>query len=86
MLKLYLISIVIWAIMIYGTAYLFNNKIKENGWLELSKSQKNPYIPLVLSSAIPVIRVFFFLAVIIMVGMTPEKFEEFMNEIDDKQG
>ena len=83
-IKLYLFSIVIWAIMIYGTAYLFNEKIKENGWLDMPKSKKNPFVIIVLGSVIPIIRALFFLVVIIMIGMTREKFEEITKESKDE--
>ena len=84
MIKLYLISIVIWAIMIYGTAYLFEDKIKENGWIYLPKSKKNPYVIAILSVTIPVIRVVFFVSVLVMIGMTKEKFEKWKEEFQDE--
>ena len=84
MIKLYLISIVVWMIMIYGTAYLFEDKIRENGWADTPKSKKNPYFMALLSAAIPVIRVVYFLSVIMMVGMTKEQFDALMKEIKDE--
>lgn len=79
-IKLYLISIVIWMIMIYGTAYLFEEKIKENGWFDLPKSKKNPWLMLFFMSAIPIIRVLFLLSVIIMASMTKEQVDEWKNK------
>lgn len=84
MIKLYLISIVIWAIMIYGTAYLFGNKIRENGWLDVKDEKKNKYVTAFLITAIPIIRVLMFIAVIAMVGVTKEKFEEWQKELNDE--
>lgn len=83
MIKFYLVSIVIWAIMIYGTAYIFGDKIRENGWLDAPKSKKNPYVLALLSAAIPVIRLLYFLSVIVMVGFKKEEFDEWMDELQD---
>ena len=83
MLKFYLVSIIVWFIMIYGTAYIFEDKIKENGWMGAPKSKKNPYIVVVLSAMIPVIRAIFFVSVLIMIGMTKEKWEETFNNDSD---
>ena len=80
MIKLYLISIAIWMIMMYGTAWLFEEKIKENGWTNLPKSKKNPWMVLFVASATPVVRVLFFISELIMVGMTKEKFDEWIKE------
>ena len=80
MIKLYLISIAIWMIMMYGTAWLFEEKIKENGWMNLPKSKKNPWMVLFVASATPVVRVLFFISELIMVGMTKEKFDEWIKE------
>ena len=84
MIKIYLFSIVIWAIMIYGTAYLFGNKIRENGWLDVKDEKKNKYVTAFLITAIPIIRVLMFIVVIIMVGVTKEKFEEWQKELNDE--
>ena len=84
MIKLYLISIVIWFIMIYGTAWIFEDKIKENGWMDAPKSKKNPYFIALLSAAIPVVRVIFFVSVIIMIGTSREKFDEWKKDLEDE--
>lgn len=84
MIKLYLISIIIWLIMIVGTIYLFEDKIRENGWTNVQKSNKNPWVVLILASAIPLIRVVCFISTIMMVGMTKEKFDELKKELDDE--
>lgn len=84
MIKLYLFSVVIWAIMIFGTAYLFEEKIKENGWVETNKSKKNPWMVLFVASATPVVRVLFFISELIMIGMTKEKFEKLNEECENE--
>lgn len=85
MLVRYFISIIIWGIMIFGTVYLFEDKIRENGWLDGQKSTKNPWLMLFFMSAIPLLRLVFFLAAIMMVGMTKEQFEELKKECDNEQ-
>lgn len=84
MIKFYLISIVIWAIMIYGTAWIFEDKIKENGWTDAPKSKKNPYLIALLSAAIPIVRVIFFISVFVMVATTKEKIEELQKEFENE--
>lgn len=77
---MYLISIVVWAIMIFGTVYLFEDKIRENGWMNgVKKNTKNPWLILFFMTAIPILRTVFFIAAIMMVGMTKEQFEELKN-------
>ena len=70
--------------MIFGTAYLFEEKMRENGWFETPKSKKNPWIVLLVASATPIVRVIFFVTELIMVGMTREKLEEFKKELEDE--
>jgi hypothetical protein len=84
MLKIYLFSIVIWAIMIYGTIWLFEDKIKENGWLEVKKQQKSPFLTLFLIVAIPIVRVLMFICAIGMIATTKEKFEKWQEELNDE--
>ena len=81
MIRMYAISIVIWAIMIFGTIYLFEDKLRENGWItEVKNNTKNPWVVLFFMSAIPILRIVFFLVIIMMVGMTKEQFEELINQ------
>ena len=84
MIKFYLFSIVIWAIMLFGTAYLFEEKILENGWETAPKSHKNPWIVLLVASATPIVRVLFFISELVMVGMTREKFDEMTKADQDE--
>ena len=80
MVQLYLFSIVLWAIMIYGTVWIFEDKIKANGWFNAQNNKKNPWVTLFFMSAIPLLRVLFFVSAIIMVGMTKEKFDKWLEE------
>ena len=82
MIEFYLFSIIVWFLMIFGSIYLFKSKIIENGWLEGSKPVKNgSLITVFLACAIPFVRAFYFLSVIIMAGMTKEQFEEWTKEL-----
>lgn len=83
MIKLYLFSIVIWAIMLFGTAYLFEDKIVKNGWCNVPNSKKNSLIMLLVASAIPVVRLIIFASELMMVGMTKEKFEKLKKDFED---
>ena len=85
MIKLYLISIVIWFIMIYGTAWIFEDKIKENGWTDIPKSDRNPYLVGLLSAVIPIIRVVFFVSAIVMVSVPKDKFDEWIKEFEENK-
>jgi hypothetical protein len=84
MIKLYLISIVIWAIMIFGACYIFEDKIREKGWLDAPKSKKNPLVLLFFMSAIPVLRVLFFLSVLVMASLTKEQVDEWTKDSKDE--
>lgn len=82
MIELYLFSIVVWFLMIFGSIYLFKDKIRENGWLEYPKTtKKSSWITIFLACAIPLVRATYFLAVLIMAGMTTEQFEELKEEL-----
>ena len=84
MIQLYLFSIVIWAIMIYGTVYLFQDTIRANGWINVKKNNRNPWIAMFFMAAIPLIRVLCFVTAIIMVGTTKEKFDKWLEEFKDE--
>lgn len=84
MIKLYLISVVIWAIMIYGVCYIFQDQIRENGWLDAPKSKKNPFVMLFFMSAIPVLRAVFFLSAIIMASATKEQVDKWKKDSEDE--
>ena len=84
MIKLYLISIVIWAIMLFGTCYIFEDKIRANGWLDAPKSKKNPLLMLFFMSAIPVLRLVFFLSAIMMACVTQEQVDKWKKDLEDE--
>ena len=84
MIKLYLSSIIIWAIMVFGTAYIFEEKIMDNGWKDSLKTKKNPYVMLAISPAIPVVRAIFFTSAIAMALITKEKYDELERRVKNE--
>lgn len=84
MIKAYLISIVVWAFMIFAVCYIFEDRIKENGWLDAPKSKKNPFLMLLFMSAVPVLRVVFLLTAICMACFTQEQLDEWKRDQDDE--
>lgn len=77
MLRIYLVSIIIWMIIIFCTIQLFKFKIVENGWLELKSDQvMNPFMVLFLTSAVPLVRLLMFVCTIYMAIYTKEQYEE----------
>lgn len=80
MLRIYLTSVLIYMIIIYALAYMGQDKIKENGWIDGIKKKGKPLAGLFCLAAVPILRIFFVLVIILMIGMTKEKFEkEFQN-------
>lgn len=80
MLRIYLTSVLIYMIIIYALAYIGQDKINENGWTDGIKKKGKPLVGLFCLAAVPILRIFFVLVIILMIGMTKEKFEkEFQN-------
>lgn len=77
MLKFYFGTIIFYMIVIFSVACLFEEKIKENGWLNGAKKYKMHWLAcLVIMSSIPVIRFFIVVMMFVMVAVTKEKYEE----------
>ena len=76
MLRIYLTSVLIYMIIIYALVYIGQYKIKENGWIDAEKKKGNPWVTLFCLAAVPLFRVVCIIALIMMIGMTKEKFEE----------
>lgn len=80
MFKIYISSVIIWMIVIYSFVTITKEQIRKNGWLnENRKSDRNWLMTLFCTSAIPVIRVFIFLAICLMACVTEEQYEEWKN-------
>lgn len=77
MLKIYLISVVIWMIIIYAMAAICEASIKTNGWTKDKESKKRGVISsLFILSAVPVFRIIVVISMFIMAAYTPEQVEE----------
>lgn len=85
MLITYITSIVVWMIILIGTAYIFEDRIIENGWLEdVKQTDKNPWLLVFFMSSIPLLRVVFFIAEIMMVAATKEEIDELVEDLKDE--
>ena len=81
----YLTSVIVFMVAIVGTAYLFENRIRENGWHEnVKKTNKNPWLIVFFMSAIPVLRAVFFIAEIIMIAGTKEEIDELIEDLKEE--
>lgn len=78
MLKVYLISVVIWMIIIFCTTYLFAEQIKQKGWIETNKhgSFFKALFNVFCMSVVPLLRLLFLITILLMAGVTKEEFEE----------
>ena len=85
MLKIYLSSIVIWMIILYCEVSIFKNAIVEKGWVNPNKKpSENGWKSLFVLSAIPVIRFFIFILIIVMSTYTRKQFEEWSEKVKNK--
>jgi hypothetical protein len=85
MLITYITTIVVWMIILIGTAYIFEDRIRENGWLkDVKQTDKNPWLLVFFMSAIPLLRVVFFISEIMMVAATKEDIDELVEDLKDE--
>lgn len=90
MLKFYLISVVIWMIIIRCTMSLFKEAIKKKAEKLIEKGkgvQKlslfGSFKTLFVLAAIPVVRLFMVIAFIYIATCSQEDFDELMKKVDD---
>lgn len=75
--KFYLTTVVIWMIIIYAMAKLFEEGIREKGWVKEDKStKKGVFSKLFTLAAVPIVRLFVCVLIIYMSSHTPEQLEE----------
>ena len=72
-------------IIIYATAVLCADKILENGWCKSSSLSVNPFVLVFCMAAIPELRLFFIGIMLYMSVKTPEDFEKWMAELDERK-
>lgn len=76
MLQFYLTTVAIWLIILYALAFVCEDAIKENGWLENNKKPKSilqGFLTAVALSAIPVFRVIIAITILMMACKTKEE-------------
>lgn len=69
MLKFYLTTVVIWLIILYAVAFLSEDAIRKNGWLDDAKKPKykfQGFLTAVAISAIPIFRLISALTILVM--------------------
>ena len=84
MLQFYLVSILIWCIIIYCTIQLLQYKIIDNGWFngDYGNTAMGGPLRLLMISAIPVLRLLVFSVIIYMSIYTEEYYQETKNKYD----
>ena len=81
MFEVYLVTVIVYMITLYGMLYLFAERIVENGWTNgIKQNDKDPRVIFLLISAIPVLRTSFVLCFIYMITHTKEDFEKLKKE------
>lgn len=87
MLKLYLISVVIWMIIIGCTTSLFKEGIKKKlEKFELNKSKKSLFSglkALFILAAVPIVRLIIAIMLIYIATCKQEDFDELMKKVDN---
>ena len=76
MLKIYFSSILIWMIIIFGITYVFKQSIKDKGWIDESKKNKNWLVVLFCIAAIPVFRALVAAGLLFMAATTKDEYQE----------
>lgn len=79
MLHIYLITIVVWFIMIFSAIVICAPAIIDNGWLNKNKKHYSPQqsiLVLFCVSAIPIMRFVMLVMVFVMANMTSEEFDK----------
>lgn len=85
MLKLYLLSVLMWMFIIVGVILCIQDKIIANGWLDGMEpsSPSEGFRTLLVVSAIPIFRLILCYTIIYMARETKEQCEEKYNDEDD---
>lgn len=84
MLKFYLTSVIVYMIMIFAAAYIGQYKIKANGWLDDAKKQGSPWVYLFCISAVPIFRLLIVIVIFMMMSITKEDFDKYVDEVKNK--
>ena len=87
MLEIYLLSILIWAIILFCTIIFLGHKIIKNGWLdrvEPSTGNKGWALFFIIS-AIPIFRLLIASTIVYMSAHTRDEYEDIQNKYDEDE-
>lgn len=86
MLDFYLSSIIIWFIILFSEAVVFNKQIRNNGWLDMEKKRNiiRTLFSYVLFAALPVFRLLIAIILFMMAFTTKERFDKYAEELKTK--
>lgn len=95
MLKIYLSTVVIWAIALYGLLKVFSDQMVKNGWIDKygegvegqpAQRKTGWRTKIILLSAVPVMRLAVFIVMFLMAIYTPEQYEEWRSKHEENKG
>lgn len=87
MLKVYIVSVVIWMIMIFCTGKLLTPYILKNGWCDNMKTKgkkRKPFTLTFLLAAVPIFRVLIWATFFVMAVFTEEQWNTLINGTTQK--
>jgi hypothetical protein len=87
MLDFYLGSVIVWFIILFSEGIVFNNRVRNNGWLNMQKERHNIIQILfcyVLVAAIPIFRLLMAVMIFVMAAVSKERFDELVEELEVK--
>ena len=87
MLDFYLSSVIVWFIILFSEAAVFNNRLHKNGWLDVQKEHHNIIRILfgyVMVAAIPIFRLLMAIMIFVMAAVSKERFDGLVEELEIK--
>ena len=81
MIKFYLQSVLIFMIIIYSMLQICKEKIKANGWKSEDQQQNGKWSGLFVLSAVPILRAFIIVVILMMSVYTKEQFDAKLEEL-----
>lgn len=85
MIEIYLLSIVIWAIIIFCVTKALAFKIAKNGWLDGAQRNSGGWITMFIVAAIPIFRILVASTIVYMSVYTRQQYEDIKKEYDEDE-
>ena len=85
MFEMYIKSVLIYMMIIFAMAQICRSAIINNGWVNRYSPEGSWLWALFCMAAVPVLRLFFIGVMLYMSVRTPEEFDEWRAEFDNKQ-